>query len=166
MPAFSGAETVSIARGAGSRRGSIDCHTHLVYGGNRAREFELRLTGATYEQIAKAGRRNRVDGAPDAWRQRQKACCSQALPAPRRADRRRRDHQSRSSPATVSISRPSGRCSAWRADSAAERIITVSTTFPGRARLPPEAASKDEYIDDDHHRRCCRPWPQRGWSTR
>jgi imidazolonepropionase len=35
--------------------GLIDCHTHLVYGGNRAHEFELRLTGATYEEIAKAG---------------------------------------------------------------------------------------------------------------
>jgi len=35
--------------------GLVDCHTHLVYGGNRAREFELRLQGATYEEIAKAG---------------------------------------------------------------------------------------------------------------
>lgn len=33
----------------------IDCHTHLVHGGNRAREFELRLEGATYEDIARAG---------------------------------------------------------------------------------------------------------------
>lgn len=33
----------------------IDCHTHLVYGGNRAREFEMRLAGATYEDIARAG---------------------------------------------------------------------------------------------------------------
>jgi imidazolonepropionase len=35
--------------------GLIDCHTHLVYGGDRAAEFELRLSGATYEQIARAG---------------------------------------------------------------------------------------------------------------
>lgn len=33
----------------------IDCHTHLVFGGNRAREFEMRLKGATYEEIARAG---------------------------------------------------------------------------------------------------------------
>ena len=33
----------------------IDCHTHLVHGGNRAREFALRLAGATYEQIAAGG---------------------------------------------------------------------------------------------------------------
>ena len=35
--------------------GLIDCHTHLVYAGDRAAEFELRLRGATYEQIAQAG---------------------------------------------------------------------------------------------------------------
>ena len=35
--------------------GLIDCHTHLVYAGSRAREFELRLQGATYEEIARAG---------------------------------------------------------------------------------------------------------------
>lgn len=35
--------------------GLIDCHTHLVYGGNRAREFEMRLQGASYEDIARAG---------------------------------------------------------------------------------------------------------------
>jgi len=35
--------------------GLIDCHTHLVYGGHRAREFEQRLQGATYEEIARAG---------------------------------------------------------------------------------------------------------------
>jgi len=33
----------------------IDCHTHLVFGGNRAREFESRLGGATYEEIARQG---------------------------------------------------------------------------------------------------------------
>ena len=35
--------------------GLIDCHTHLVYGGQRAREFEMRLQGASYEDIARAG---------------------------------------------------------------------------------------------------------------
>ncbi|WP_417846281.1 imidazolonepropionase [Thalassospira povalilytica] len=33
----------------------IDCHTHVVYGGNRAVEFEMRLEGASYEEIARAG---------------------------------------------------------------------------------------------------------------
>lgn len=35
--------------------GLIDCHTHLVYGGDRAREFDMRLNGAGYEEIARAG---------------------------------------------------------------------------------------------------------------
>src|SRR5690606_25984530 len=35
--------------------GLVDCHTHLVYGGDRATEFELRLQGASYEEIARAG---------------------------------------------------------------------------------------------------------------
>ena len=35
--------------------GLIDCHTHLVYAGNRANEFEQRLRGASYAQIAAAG---------------------------------------------------------------------------------------------------------------
>ena len=35
--------------------GLIDCHTHLVHGGNRAREFEMRLNGASYEAVARAG---------------------------------------------------------------------------------------------------------------
>ncbi|MEM7508216.1 MAG: imidazolonepropionase [Pseudomonadota bacterium] len=33
----------------------IDCHTHLIFGGDRAREFEMRLQGASYEEVARAG---------------------------------------------------------------------------------------------------------------
>ena len=43
------------AEGALVTPGLIDCHTHLVYAGDRAREFEMRLSGKTYEEIAKAG---------------------------------------------------------------------------------------------------------------
>ena len=35
--------------------GLIDCHTHLIYGGNRVHEFEMRLKGASYEEIAREG---------------------------------------------------------------------------------------------------------------
>ncbi|QPM91661.1 Imidazolonepropionase [Pseudooceanicola algae] len=35
--------------------GLIDCHSHVVFGGNRAKEFELRLQGASYEEVARAG---------------------------------------------------------------------------------------------------------------
>jgi len=41
--------------GAWLTPGLIDCHTHLVFGGNRAHEFEMRLKGASYEEIARAG---------------------------------------------------------------------------------------------------------------
>lgn len=41
--------------GAWVTPGLVDCHTHLVFGGNRSGEFEQRLNGATYEEIAKAG---------------------------------------------------------------------------------------------------------------
>ena len=43
------------AKGALVTPGLIDCHTHLVYAGNRALEFEMRLQGATYEEIARGG---------------------------------------------------------------------------------------------------------------
>ena len=45
----------SIASGRWITPGLIDCHTHLVYAGDRAQEFELRLDGASYEEIARAG---------------------------------------------------------------------------------------------------------------
>jgi imidazolonepropionase len=49
------APDVVDAHGALVTPGLIDCHTHLVFAGNRAREFEMRLQGATYEDIARAG---------------------------------------------------------------------------------------------------------------
>jgi len=47
--------TVRDAAGLWITPGLIDCHTHLVYGGNRLEEFEQRLCGASYEEIARAG---------------------------------------------------------------------------------------------------------------
>src|SRR3989337_1995587 len=54
LPKQSARETVSLD-GRWVTPGLIDCHTHLVFGGDRAGEFEQRLKGATYEEIAKAG---------------------------------------------------------------------------------------------------------------
>lgn len=51
---FSAGEAVDVG-GRLVTPGLIDCHTHIVHGGNRAREFEMRLEGATYEEIARAG---------------------------------------------------------------------------------------------------------------
>ncbi len=52
--ALAGAETIDC-EGRWITPGLIDCHTHLVHAGNRAREFEMRLAGASYEEIARAG---------------------------------------------------------------------------------------------------------------
>lgn len=49
------AQEVVDVKGQCLTPGLIDCHTHLVFGGNRANEFEMRLNGATYEQIAQQG---------------------------------------------------------------------------------------------------------------
>jgi imidazolonepropionase len=49
------AATVESLDGALVTPGLIDCHTHLVFGGDRAHEFERRLNGASYEEIARAG---------------------------------------------------------------------------------------------------------------
>jgi imidazolonepropionase len=49
------AHVVRRCDGAWITPGLIDCHTHLVFGGDRAREFELRLQGASYEEIARSG---------------------------------------------------------------------------------------------------------------
>lgn len=53
-PGFAAADTVDCG-GRLITPGLIDCHTHLVHGGNRALEFEQKLAGASYEEIARAG---------------------------------------------------------------------------------------------------------------
>jgi len=49
------ASSIVACEGRWITPGLIDCHTHLVYGGDRSGEFEARLAGATYEEIARSG---------------------------------------------------------------------------------------------------------------
>jgi len=54
-PRVAGDEEVVDLEGRLLTPGLIDCHTHIVHGGNRAAEFEMRLNGASYEEVARAG---------------------------------------------------------------------------------------------------------------
>ena len=53
--AGSRAKVIEPMGGAWVTPGLVDCHTHLIFGGNRAHEYEMRLEGASYEEIAQAG---------------------------------------------------------------------------------------------------------------
>ncbi|HEY4997618.1 MAG TPA: imidazolonepropionase, partial [Usitatibacter sp.] len=54
-PGDAGDEESFDAQGSLVTPGLVDCHTHLVYAGDRAADFEMRLGGATYADIARAG---------------------------------------------------------------------------------------------------------------
>ena len=55
LPASYAAAPRHDGQGAQVTPGLVDCHTHLVYGGQRANEFAMRLAGASYEEVARAG---------------------------------------------------------------------------------------------------------------
>ena len=87
-PSLDAAETIDCD-GRWITPGLVDCHTHIVYGGNRAHEFELRLAGASYDEISRAGggivstmRATREASEDELLAQRAEAC--------RGADARRR----------------------------------------------------------------------------
>ena len=75
---------IEEAEGLWMTPGLIDCHTHLVYGGNRVAEFEQRLCGVPYEEIARAGGGIQVDRQCHAARRRRRRS-----PRPRRSRARR-----------------------------------------------------------------------------
>ncbi|GAA4869539.1 imidazolonepropionase [Luteimonas vadosa] len=127
--------------------GLIDCHTHVVFGGDRAAEFEQRMEGASYEAIARAGggilSTVRHTRAADEY-----ALLAQSLP---RAEALRGDGVT-----TLEIK------SGYGLDYASERKmlrvarriggelgIEVRTTFLGAHALPPEFAGRpDAYVDE------------------
>ena len=126
--------------------GLVDCHTHLVFGGNRAHEFELRLKGASYEEIARAG--GGIVSTVAATRSASEAeLVAGALP--------RLDALIREGVTTIEIKSGYGlntetelrQLSAARALGRV-RPIAVRTSFLGVHALPPEASGdKDRYID-------------------
>ena len=124
--------------------GLIDCHTHLVFGGNRAREFELRLAGATYEEIAGAGG-GIVSSVRATRAAREDELVDAALP--------RLDALIAEGVTTIEIKSGYGLDLANEAKQlraaralAAKRSVTVVTTLLAAHALPPETTDKDAYI--------------------
>lgn len=146
LPAGWKAAVEHDCRGGWLTPGLVDCHTHLVYAGSRAAEFELRLQGASYEDIARAG-----GGILSTVRATRAASDAELL----RQGSRRLTALMAEGVTTVEIK------SGYGLDSVTEsRILrvarqlqascatTVKTTFLGAHALPPEYAGRaDDYID-------------------
>jgi len=126
--------------------GLIDCHTHLVYAGQRAREFELRLEGASYEDIARSGGGIRSTVAATRAAS-DEALFAAALPRARAL--------MAEGVATVEIKSGYGlslhderRCLATARRLGAELDLTVRTTCLAAHTLPPEYEGRaDAYVD-------------------
>jgi len=144
MPTLEADETIDVA-GRWITPGLIDCHTHLVYAGTRAHEFELRLAGATYEEIARAG--GGILSTVKATRAASEVeLVAAALP--------RLDALIAEGVTSVEIKSGYG----LELDTEARQLraarqlghlrpVSVSTTFLGAHALPPEAeGDKDAYI--------------------
>ena len=124
--------------------GLIDCHTHLVYGGDRAHEFELRLKGASYEEIARAG--GGIVSTVKATRAASEdQLVAQAL--------KRLDALIAEGVTTIEIKSGYGLdlVSETKMLRAAHRLgrerdVGLTTTFLGAHALPPEAQDKDTFI--------------------
>lgn len=126
--------------------GLVDCHTHLVYAGNRANEFELRLNGSTYEAIAQAGGGIRSTVAAT------RAASEEALFA--LAGQRARRLMAEG---VTTLEIKSGYGLSLEAEARCLRVarrlgrelpLSVRTTFLGAHSVPPEFEGRaDEYID-------------------
>ncbi len=120
--------------------GLIDCHTHLVYAGDRAREFEMRLAGASYEEIARAG--GGILATVGATRAASEAeLLRQTLP--------RLDALIAEGVTTVEVKSGYGLALAAERKSlrvarrlAEERRVAIRTTFLGAHAVPPEYGEK------------------------
>lgn len=144
MPQAGGARVIDC-EGRLITPGLVDCHTHLVYGGDRAQEFEMRLAGASYEEIARAG--GGIVSSVRATRAASEAELS-------RSALRRLDHLIAEGVTTVEIKSGYGldlesemKCLRVARGLERERDVAIVTTFLGAHALPPEAeGDKDVYI--------------------
>ncbi|WFP74580.1 imidazolonepropionase [Mesorhizobium sp. WSM4906] len=126
--------------------GLIDCHTHLVYAGNRANEFEMRLAGATYEEVARAGG-GIVSSVKSLRAASEDELVAETLP--------RLDALIAEGVTTVEVKSGYGLDADNEKKSlraarrlASERPVTVRTTCLAAHALPPEAkGDKDAFID-------------------
>jgi len=126
--------------------GLVDCHTHLVYAGERAHEFELRLAGASYEEIARAG------GGIISTVKATRAASEDDLV---RASLPRLDRLLAEGVTTIEIKSGYGldlktemRMLRTARRLAQQREVDVVTSFLGAHALPPEAnGDKEQYID-------------------
>jgi imidazolonepropionase len=127
--------------------GLVDCHTHLVYAGQRAHEFELRLAGASYEDIARAG------GGIVSTVKATRAASEKDLV---RASLPRLDRLLAEGVTTIEIKSGYGLDSETERRMlraarrlAQEREVDVVTSFLGAHALPPEAnGDKEQYIGE------------------
>lgn len=134
------------AKGCLVTPGLIDCHTHLVYAGNRAREFEMRQQGASYAEIAKAG--GGILSTVNATR----AASNAEL---RSASAKRLEALMAEGVTTVEIKSGYGldvenelRCLRIARSLAADHAVSISTTLLGAHAVPPEFKGRaDAYID-------------------
>ncbi|MDK3073484.1 imidazolonepropionase [Sedimentitalea sp. JM2-8] len=144
--AFRRFEPLSL-RGRLVTPGLIDCHTHAVHGGNRAAEFEMRLNGASYEEVARAG------GGIVSTVAATRAASEDAL---LQTALRRVDALIAEGVTTIEIKSGYGldmdtelRMLRVARAIAAQRPIRVRTSFLGAHATPPEYAGRgDAYIDD------------------
>ena len=135
------------AGGALITPGLIDCHTHLVYGGDRAAEFEQRLQGVTYEEIARQG--GGIASTVRATRQ----ASAQELQA---SAARRLRHLLAEGVTTIEIKSGYGlaleqerKCLQVARALGVEQAVAVRTTFLGAHALPPEfAGQSDAYMEE------------------
>jgi len=126
--------------------GLIDCHTHLVHAGDRAREFELRLEGASYEEIARAGG-GITSSVTNLRAASEDELVRQAFP--------RLDALINEGLTTIEIKSGYGLSLAHERKSlraarrlGEERRVSVRSTFLGAHAMPPESAGDaDAYID-------------------